>query len=318
MICHHSFVRHVHYMDNEMLKSQLKMFKTSKDEATRLSILTSHVVPQRDIVSTALSSIDGCFMLAMQLRDDIAKVITTRPTTITLSALRDTDVILREWLRTAFNVDCLSIKRITYDGSSGLILENIARGESGIILLLFFCTSTSNPIVISTSFRYNPHPYPNPFVIVHAVRSLSELKRRLDYNGRHCYALFHLSLPNEPLAFIHVSFTSEAMAHSMQCIRNSSGFGNPNFANFYSVNALKPALGKQYHVYNSNEFKSLLTNPSFCLISICRRIGPTKTSDPSRCQSYQTAISFHSYQRDIIPHTQFTSLAHDYLVTCTS
>ena len=134
LICHHSYVRRrVHYLDKELLERQLVLFKNSKDEVIRKTILTSHVVPQRDLVSTALSSIDGCLMLAMQLRDDIAKLMTNRQTTMTyqLNSLRDTDVILREWLRTAFNFDCLSIKRITYDGSSGLILENIARGESG-------------------------------------------------------------------------------------------------------------------------------------------------------------------------------------------
>jgi hypothetical protein len=121
--------------------------------------------------------------------------------------LREIDATLREWLRVAFNPDCLQIKRVTYDGSSGLILENIARGES-----------------------------------VHAVRTLSELKKRLDFNGRHCYAVFHHALPNRPLAFIHVAFTPE-LATSMTSIHELSTFVNPKFAVFYSVNALEPALG---------------------------------------------------------------------------
>ena len=161
LIGHNSLVpvRRVHYLDRELLERHLETIRSCTNEATRLSILTTHVVPRREMVSTALSSIDGCLMLAMQLRDDIAKLLTNRTTTMTyqLNVLRDTDVILREWLRTAFNADCLSIKRITYDGSSGSVLENIARGESGTTFLLF-CLLYPNPI-LQLSFSY---AYPNP------------------------------------------------------------------------------------------------------------------------------------------------------------
>ena len=119
------------------------------------------------------------------------------------------DGILREWLRVAFNPDSTAVRRVTYYDSSGAVLEHIARGES-----------------------------------VHAVRSLSELKRRLDFDGRHCYALFHHALPSEPLAFIHVAFTA-ALARSMDDIREHAGFADPppSYAVFYSVNALQPSLG---------------------------------------------------------------------------
>ena len=75
----------------------------------------------------------------------------------------------------AFNPDMLELKRITYETSNGAILEKIARGEN-----------------------------------VHIVRGLSDLKRRFN-NGRCCYALFHRSLPNEPINFIHVALSNQLL-----------------------------------------------------------------------------------------------------------
>ena len=67
--------------------------------------------------------------------------------------------------------EALQLRRITFEASSGSVLEKVARGEA-----------------------------------VHSVRSLSVLKRRL-HNGRRCYGLFHHSLA-EPLAFVHIALTA--------------------------------------------------------------------------------------------------------------
>ena len=81
------------------------------------------------------------------------------------------DHSIKQWLGNVLCLDALETRRITFEHSSGEILEKVARGEA-----------------------------------VHSVRSLSELKRRL-HNGRRCFALFHSSLPTEPLAFVHVALT---------------------------------------------------------------------------------------------------------------
>ena len=69
--------------------------------------------------------------------------------------------------------DSMTLQRITFEESSGLILERVAKGES-----------------------------------VHRVRSIRELKRRL-HDGKRCFALFHPAMKEDPLVFIHVALTSE-------------------------------------------------------------------------------------------------------------
>jgi malonyl-CoA decarboxylase len=88
------------------------------------------------------------------------------------------DECVQNWLSVAFCVDSLALQQITFD-SSGSSLEIIARADT-----------------------------------VHAVRSISALKKRLQ-KSRRCYALFHQALPNFPLAFIHVALTSD-LANSMR------------------------------------------------------------------------------------------------------
>jgi len=192
------------------------------DQSARWAALTTHVLPRKEVLARTLSATPGCIAIAMRMRDDAAKLLTATTTSkrppsdaaapvptppVSAAGLRDLDSILREWLRVAFNPDATDVRRVTYEKSSGAVLEHIARGES-----------------------------------VHAVRSLSELKKRLDFSGRHCYALFHHSLPTEPLAFIHVAFTA-ALARSMGDVRDHADFTNPSYAVFYSVNALQPSLG---------------------------------------------------------------------------
>lgn len=89
------------------------------------------------------------------------------------------DEMLQNWLSIVFCVDSLTTQQITFD-SAGSVLERIARSDN-----------------------------------VHAVRSISGLKKRLQ-SSRRCFALFHYALPNFPLAFIHVALTNN-LAYSMRC-----------------------------------------------------------------------------------------------------
>jgi hypothetical protein len=102
----------------------------------------------------------GGVKLAMQTRVDLLALIAERKKAkFDVQQLTDLDQTISQFLKSVFCFDSLQLKRISFDNSSGNVLEKVARGES-----------------------------------VHRVRSLSELKRRLQ-DGRRCFALFHNCLP---------------------------------------------------------------------------------------------------------------------------
>lgn len=169
------------------IHKHLLQYNSLKD-TEKVNLLMSHSISTEKLFS-ALSTMEGSLTLAMSMRNDIMKAVERKNVSSTLDAantmqapntvayLRELDAELKRWLTVAFSPDMVELKRISYRESSGEVLEKIARGES-----------------------------------VHAVRSLSELKSRLDVNGRKaCFALFSRSpaLVHEPLYFIHVAFTSE-------------------------------------------------------------------------------------------------------------
>ncbi|CAM9502153.1 unnamed protein product [Ectocarpus fasciculatus] len=130
-----------------------------------------------------------------------------------LSAL---DGSIRSLLQAWFSVGFLELRRITFEGSGGALLEKIARYEA-----------------------------------VHPVGSLSELKARLG-EGRRCFAFFHPCLPDEPLVFVHVALLPE-VAGSMADIVNRGGCGEEEegsgceedearSAVFYSISATQKGL----------------------------------------------------------------------------
>lgn len=169
----------------------------------------------RSNIDRLLSKSKGGFSTAMHLREDImdifkgAKANPSSPANnkAYLTSLYAVDDCVRQWLNNALCVDSLVLKRITFESSSGNILEKIARGES-----------------------------------VHRVRSLNELKRRL-HDGRCCYALFHHCLPEDPLVFVHIGLCSQ-IADSLQSLESKKHLTSPSSAMFYSINSPHAALSK--------------------------------------------------------------------------
>lgn len=193
-----------------------------KEHLKRKDIISQSIFPyfqtmedlnKTDWLNHALNKSPYGIRVAMCLREDSLQVLRafTRDKaskdsfSIEAAKWKAVDRCTREWLSIVFCQQALELKRITFEGSSGNVLEQVAKGEA-----------------------------------VHRVRSLSELKRRLE-NGRRCFALFHHSLPTEPLAFIHVSL-AECIASSMRDINLSSEIENPKCAIFYSVNSPHPSL----------------------------------------------------------------------------
>lgn len=173
----------------------------------------------RSYIDRLLSKNKGGFSAAMHLREDITDIIKAtkaNPASTTnnktyLSSLLAIDDCVRQWLSNALCVDSLVLKRITFESSSGNILEKIARGES-----------------------------------VHRVRSLNELKRRL-HDGRCCYALFHHCLPEDPLVFVHIGLCS-VLADSLQSLEAKKSLTSPTAAMFYSINSPHAALSKLHQL----------------------------------------------------------------------
>lgn len=90
------------------------------------------------------------------------------------------DESLSDLLRLWFSVGNLELKQISWQQSTAECLEKV-------------CISMNSYVKIAL------------YEAVHKMADWRELKQRLS-NGRRCLGFFHKSLPNEPLAFIHVGF----------------------------------------------------------------------------------------------------------------
>jgi hypothetical protein len=105
------------------------------------------------LISLALSSSDDGIKFGMALRSDVLELLRKKnPQNEGLNAL---DTLLANWLFAVFCISALKLQRVTFDTSSGLLLERIAADEA-----------------------------------VHRIRALSEMKNRLT-NGRRCFGFFH-------------------------------------------------------------------------------------------------------------------------------
>jgi hypothetical protein len=180
-------------------------------KADLLPLITISTV-KRPSLGHILSKTKGGFDIAMQIREDLPELIRSLKKTDSLAvdkeigiSLQSLDDYIRNWLSVILSIDTLQLKRVTFDHSSGDILEKVARGES-----------------------------------VHRVRSLAELKRRL-HDGRRCFALFHHCLPEDPLVFVHVGLTSQ-LAHTLSALDTYKDETAPQCAMFYSINSPHASL----------------------------------------------------------------------------
>ena len=189
-------------------------YDVESTQGERLRVLLDEILPSfcPQTSWAELNRTKGAVKLAMTLRKDLNAIysVANRSDFNPLSEMdkttvRDFDRFLKNWLGSCFCVDALELRRITFDHSSGNVLEKVARGES-----------------------------------VHRVRSLSELKRRL-HNGRRAFALFHYCLPEEPLVFIHVALTSN-LATTINELDALKDEVMPSHAMFYSINSPIAAL----------------------------------------------------------------------------
>ena len=122
--------------------------------------------------------------------------------------LRALDDALVFVLRSFFDLGFLTLERITW-GSPAKLLEKLVAYEA-----------------------------------VHAIRSWEDLRNRLD-SDRRCFALFHPSMPGEPLAFVEVALV-RGLADSIQGLLDEKApVGDPADADtaiFYSISSPQKGL----------------------------------------------------------------------------
>lgn len=258
-------------------------------------------------LNNTLSNTKGGIRCAMTLREDVlnlkSQVLRAPPPSSTTNAssasspssstssspedelpalwlLKDLDQSLKTWLTSVFCVDAVELRRITFDSSSGDILEKVARGEA-----------------------------------VHSVRSLSELKRRL-HNGRRCFGLFHSALPAEPLSFIHIALCPQ-LATSLQYINTIEKDISPTHAIFYSVNSPHASLSgldlatriiKSAHEQLSIQFPTIHTFATLSPIPEFLKWLSKVTAKPERCSHIKLP---QPHRQVLIELSQKTSDATD-------
>ncbi|OQR84300.1 malonyl-CoA decarboxylase (MCD) [Achlya hypogyna] len=188
---------------HETLEKYLRSTRVLRENLTPLHELLFHQI---------LSQLPNGMLFLVQLRADVRQTLSKGHTTLPkndLVALRALDGHLQTFLAAWFAVGFLSLERVTYERSSGALLEKIIRYEA-----------------------------------VHPVGTIIELKRRLG-NGRRCYAFFHPSVPDEPLVFVHVALVPE-MASGMAYIKEQTEAleheHDAHAAIFYSISSTQPGL----------------------------------------------------------------------------
>ena len=122
-----------------------------------------------------------------------------------LQALDDALVFV---LRSFFDFGFLKLERITWNSSAALLEKLVA------------------------------------YEAVHAIRSLEDLRNRLD-SDRRCYALFHPSMPGEPLAFVEVALVAGLSSSIQKLLDEKAPVGDPHAADtaiFYSISSPQKGL----------------------------------------------------------------------------
>ncbi|KAG5185229.1 malonyl-CoA decarboxylase-domain-containing protein [Tribonema minus] len=190
-------------------------------DALAYEVLREELAPlYESLFQNIVADLEGGVPFVVRMRADLLAAIAQREKRVKGAKLSPpTQHHLKTQLQSWFTPGLLELRRITYETSSGALLEKIARLEA-----------------------------------VHEIRSLQHLKDRLGH-GRHkcvwhvrcymmhatrrrCFAFMHPCMPEEPLVFVHVALLPQ-LAHSMDDIARGTGHGcNEGAATcaiFYSI-----------------------------------------------------------------------------------
>eukprot|EP00611_Tribonema_gayanum_P021817 TRINITY_DN4278_c0_g1_i1.p1 TRINITY_DN4278_c0_g1~~TRINITY_DN4278_c0_g1_i1.p1 ORF type:complete len:494 (+),score=180.61 TRINITY_DN4278_c0_g1_i1:183-1484(+) len=187
-------------------------------DALAYEVLREELAPlYESLFQNIVADLEGGVPFVVRMRADLLAAIAHREKRVkgaklsppTQHHLKVMDINLQTQLQSWFTPGLLELRRITYETSSGALLEKIARLEA-----------------------------------VHEIRSLQHLKDRLGH-GRRCFAFMHPCMPEEPLVFVHVALLPQ-LAHSMDDISRGTGHGcNEGAATcaiFYSITSTQRGL----------------------------------------------------------------------------
>lgn len=199
--------------------------------------------------------------------------------------LKQLDTHLRQLLTTWFSPEMLQIRRITYEGTSAALIEQIAIKEA-----------------------------------VHPIQSLDDLKSRLGVDRR-VFAAFHPLLPEQPLVFVHVALRSN-IPTSMKQVLEHIHVDPVKVAAFYSISSTQQGLSgidlghfllKKAMVLLKEEFPTLETTVTLSPVPRFRKWlqaklstlinGGTFMDDTLLCTNDITLLSrcFHTHD-DVVAH----------------
>ena len=181
------------------------------DIALIRNLLENKAFPGSDKLTKQLTNLSDGTLMAMKLRQCVSTIMQEdrkRGNTALLETYKSISRCLVNFLSISFSADKLKFGRVTFEESSGMMLEKVAEQDS----------------------------------VLNRVRTLRDLKKRLG-NGRRCFALIHPQFPNNPIAFIHVALTQELASSLTYLDENCKEDFVPTHAMFYSVNAPHSSLG---------------------------------------------------------------------------
>lgn len=147
---------------SKMESFTLRYLSLKDQHCTRKHICTDEILDCFDVdftpkmLKSILLSTSNGIRFSLLIREDLLAIKRVTKEFILLEKLRILDAVLVEHLGSVFSRNILSHQRITFENSSGIVLEKLAEAEA-----------------------------------VHKIRALSEMKKRLSARGRRCFALFH-------------------------------------------------------------------------------------------------------------------------------
>ena len=175
--------------------------------ASSLQLQQPHIFT--DKLHAYLNSANQSLHLSMRLREDVLIMMkSNKKKNINDERIHVLDDILKKWLHTFLASDAIQLKRVTFEESSGEMLEKVAKGD-----------------------------------LVYPVKRMRDLKLRVRLNnGKRCFVIHHANFPNDPLAFLHFALSQKLEGSIPSLYATEEDLKEPTHAIFYSVSSPHASL----------------------------------------------------------------------------
>lgn len=162
-----------------------------------------------DSLHSYLNNSSNSLHLSMRLREDVLSMMkSNKKNNIKDERINVIDDSIKKWLHTFLASDAIQLKRITFEESSGEMLEKVAKGD-----------------------------------LVYPVKRMRDLKLRVRLNnGKRCFVIHHSNFPNDPLAYLHVALSRVLEGSIPSLYATDKDLIEPTHAIFYSVSSPHASL----------------------------------------------------------------------------